>query len=62
MSRVIKFAYVMSPHGRVAHMASGRVEGDRTYCGRTLRKGWRFTTSRLTEDAPLCIACQEAKP
>lgn len=60
MSRVIRFAWVRSPRGRVLHMAPGRVEGDLTRCGLLVKLGWHWQRNRKPCTEPACRHCARA--
>ena len=53
-----RFYYVEAKGGTVTHMAHKRMEGDRTWCGLILRKGWRWAEGGRTRRR--CTRCSAA--
>jgi hypothetical protein len=43
--------------GTRVHRAYKRMEGDRAFCGMTLRKGWEWATFRYRAERPKCKRC-----
>lgn len=61
-----RFYYVIAPRCRVLHMAAKRMNGDPTYCGARLRKGWIWWSARnwRFRHAPIpprCKRCERAE-
>jgi hypothetical protein len=56
----LRYYYVRSPASNVAHLSYARMEGDKTFCGRRMRKGWFWVIGarNIGKNRSICLQCR----
>lgn len=58
-----RFLYVGTGRTDIVHRSYGRMDGDRTFCGVTVLKGWRWWVGLryVPRNSAICARCEATR-